>query len=300
MSTQFKIFDPSTLRKFESLNIVASQVRAGAMKGERRSTKRGTSIEFADYRNYVKGDDLRRIDWNIFARLERPFIKLLEEEEDLAVHFLIDASASMDWPREGGNRELHKFIWSLRVLGGLAYLSLISGDLVHVTALRNDRNHRWGPHRGRAYAMNMLLSLEKVYTRGDTNLDVALKDYAMRAGRPGLCIIISDMMSPAYKDGLSALQSRGFEVAVIQALSPDEINPEISGDLRLIDVETGIPQEVTVDAEMQKLYQDRLLAWQEEIGDFCLRRGIHFVTAETSMPWEELILFQLRRINVVR
>lgn len=299
MSTKFKIFDPATLRKFESLNLIASQIRAGAMKGERRSVKRGTSIEFADYRNYVKGDDLRRIDWNIFARLERPFIKLLEEEEDLAVHFLIDASSSMDWPREG-DRDHHKFVWGLRVLGGLAYLSLTSGDLVYVNALRSDRNHRWGPHRGRAYSMNMLLSMEEIYTRGDTDLDIALKDYAMRARRPGLCILVSDMMSPGYRDGLSALQSRGFEVAVIQTLSPDEVNPVITGDLRLIDVETGLPQEVTVDAEMQQLYLERLLAWQEEIGEFCLKRGIHFVTVETSMPWEEVILFQLRRIGVVR
>lgn len=298
MSNQFKIFDPGTLRKFESLNLIASQVRAGAMKGERRSTKRGTSIEFADYRNYVKGDDLRRIDWNVFARLERPFIKLLEEEEDLAVHFLIDASASMDWP-QGGQRDHHKFIWGLRVLGGLAYLSLTSGDLVYVNALRNDKNHRWGPHRGKAYAMPMLLSLESIYTRGDTDLGEALKEYALRARRPGLCILVSDMMSDNYQEGLSALQSRGFEVAVIQALSPDEVNPEITGDLRLIDVESGAIQEVTVDAEMRQLYMERLTSWQEEIGDFCMRRGIHFVSAETSMPWEELILYQLRRIGVV-
>ncbi|PJF44842.1 MAG: DUF58 domain-containing protein [Phototrophicales bacterium] len=299
MSSKFKIFDPNTLRKFENLTLIASQVRAGAMKGERRSVKRGTSIEFADYRDYAKGDDLRRVDWNIYARLERPFIKLLEEEEDLAVHFLLDASASMDWPREG-NRDHHKFIWSLRVLAGLAYLSLSSGDFVHITALRADHNHQWGPHRGRAYTVPLLQNLEKIYTRGDTNLDIALKDYALRTRRVGLCIILSDMMSPTYKDGLSALQSRGFEVAIIQVLSPDEVNPTLDGDLRLIDVESGIPQEVTVDASMKQLYQERLLAWQEEIGDFCLRRGIHFITAETSLPWEELILYQLRRIGVVR
>ncbi len=299
MSTQFRIFDPGTLRKFESLTLIASQVRAGAMKGERRSTKRGTSIEFADYRDYVKGDDLRRVDWNIYARLERPFIKLLEEEEDLAVHFLIDASASMDWPRMG-DKDQHKFVWSLRVLAGMAYLSITSGDLVRVTALRQDRQVRWGPHRGRGHTMGLLKHLEKVYTRGNTHLDVQLKDYALRAGRPGLCIVISDMMSEHYKDGLSALQSRGFEVAVIQPLSPDEVNPEITGDLRLIDVETGIPQEVTIDTEMRELYLQRLLAWREEIGDFCLKRGIHYVTVDTSMPWEELILFQLRRMGVVR
>jgi uncharacterized protein (DUF58 family) len=299
MSTQFRIFDPGTLRKFESLALVANQVRAGAMKGERRSTKRGTSIEFADYRDYVKGDDLRRVDWNIYARLERPFIKLLEEEEDLAVHFLIDASASMDWPRQG-ERDQHKFIWALRTLGALSYLSLTTGDLVNVTALRQDRAVRWGPHRGRGHTMPLLQHLEKLYTRGETNLDAQLKGYALRATRPGLCIILSDMMSTGYRDGLSALQARGFEVVVIQVLAADEVNPEITGDLRLIDVETGIPQEVTIDAEMRNLYQQRLSTWREEMGEFCLKRGIHFVTVETRLPWEELILFQLRRLGVIR
>lgn len=297
---KFRIFDPGTLRKFESLTLIASQIRAGAMKGERRSTKRGTSIEFADYRDYAKGDDLRRVDWNIYARLDRPFIKLLEEEEDLAVHFLLDASSSMDWPRQSTNKDEHKFVWALRVLGGLAYMSLTTGDLVRVTVLRQDRTPSWGPHRGRAYAMPLLLELEKVYTRGETNLDSHLKDYALRAGRPGLCVLISDMMSQNFKDGLSALQARGFEVVVIQVLSPDEIDPEITGDLRLIDVETGIPQEVTIDAEMRELYLERLLAWREDIGDFCLKRGIHFVSTDTNTPWEQLILFELRRLGVVR
>src|SRR4026207_2477449 len=100
-----RLFDEKTLRKLERLTLVARRARAGRMKGERRSTKRGTSIEFADYRNYARGDDLRRVDWNVFARLDRPFIKLLEEEEDLAVHVLLDASRSMDY----GADAQHKF-----------------------------------------------------------------------------------------------------------------------------------------------------------------------------------------------
>jgi uncharacterized protein (DUF58 family) len=298
---QQKLFDPATLRKFEQLSLIASQVRAGVMKGERRSSKRGTSIEFADYRDYVKGDDLRRVDWNIFARLERPFIKLLEEEEDLSVHFLIDSSSSMDWPRGAGtNRDHHKYIWALRGLAGLAYLSLASGDHVQITALRQDKAQRWGPHRGRPYALPMLAALEKFYTRGDTPLDTQLQDYALRTSRAGLCIIFSDMMTPTYQDGLSALQARGFEVALVHVLSPDEVNPPLSGDLRLMDVETGVPQEVTIDAGMIQLYQERLLAWRQEIGEFCLRRRVHYVPVETSTPWEELILYQLRRVGVVK
>ncbi|NJL96185.1 MAG: DUF58 domain-containing protein, partial [Anaerolineae bacterium] len=150
------LFDPATLRKLETLSMIARQVRAGALKGERRSKKRGTSIEFADYRDYVKGDDLRRVDWNIYARLERPFIKLLEEEEDLATHFVVDASGSMGWQPEDAPFSQNKYVWALRALAGLAYISLLSGDQVRITALQGERNVPWGPHRGRAYLLPML------------------------------------------------------------------------------------------------------------------------------------------------
>jgi len=295
------LFDPATLRKLEQLSIIASQVRTGAMKGERRSKKRGTSIEFADYRDYVKGDDLRRVDWNIYARLERPFIKLLEEEEDLATHLIIDGSASMDWT--GDNIFSHKkFVWSMRVLAGLAYVSLISGDFVAVTALQEGKNLSWGPHRGRAYLLPMLKDLEKMTPLGALDVNTKLREYAMRARRPGMCFVFSDLMSDngAYREGLSLLQGRGFEVTLIHILSPDEIQPSLEGDLRLIDVETGRAQEVTVDQEMMAVYKQRLETWQQEIAEFCLKRGIHYLALDTTTPWEELILFNLRRLGVLR
>ncbi len=179
-----RIFDEKTLRKLERLTLIANKIRSGAIKGERRSTRRGTSIEFADYRNYVRGDDLRRVDWNIYARLQRPFIKLLEDEEDLAVHLLLDASASMDWPRTG-DRDLHKFLYAQRVLAGLAYIALGGGDQVTITVLRGDGVQRWGPLRGRGHTLNLLLWLEKAYTRGQVNLNQALGDYARRTARAG-------------------------------------------------------------------------------------------------------------------
>lgn len=294
-----RLFDEKTLRKLDRLMLVANRVRAGAIKGERRSARRGTSIEFADYRNYVRGDDLRRLDWNIYARLQRPFIKLLEDEEDLAVHLLLDSSASMDWPRSG-SREQHKFLYARRILAGLAYIGLGGGDRVSISALRQDGAFRWGPFRGRGHTIDLLGWLEKAYTRGQVNLNQSLRDYALRTTRAGLCVVLSDLMSPdGYEDGLKSLLARGYEVAVIQVLSPDEVNPDMVGDLKLIDVETGIPQEVTIDAEMVKLYNQRLQAWQTEIGAYCTRRGIHYIAVETTTPWEQLILSELRKVSVV-
>ncbi|MBX3080296.1 MAG: DUF58 domain-containing protein [Anaerolineae bacterium] len=296
-----RIFDEKTLRKLNKLQIVAKHVRAGQMKGERRSVRRGTSIEFADYRNYARGDDLRRLDWNVYARLDRPFIKLFEEEEDLAVYLLLDASASMDWPREG-NPDEHKFTFAQRVIAGLAYISLGSGDRLFVASLGGKRrNAMWGPLRGRGYTLGMLDFIGGLEADSVVDLNTSMRDFAMRTTRPGLCIIVSDLMSATgYQDGLSALQARGHEVTLIHVLSPDEVTPALTGDLQLLDIETNATQDVSVDEGMRELYVKRLLTWRDEISGFCTKRGIHYATIETSTAWDELILFELRRLGVVK
>lgn len=300
-----RLFDEATLRKLEQLALVAHRVRAGVMKGERRSTKRGTSIEFADYRDYTRGDDLRRLDWNVYGRLERPFIKLLEEEEDLTVHVLVDASTSMDWPGASpavDSADVHKFRYALRLAGALGHIGLSTGDRVSVSLLSgSEMAGRWGPSRSRGQTLRLLDWLGGQSPVGTTDLNAALRDYALRGGRPGLALLISDMFSPAgYREGLTALQGRGYEVGIIHLLSPDEVAPELAGDLRLIDSESGAGQDVTIDAPMRELYVRRLREWREEIAATCLARDVHYVTVETGTPWENVILYALRRAGVVR
>jgi uncharacterized protein (DUF58 family) len=304
-TTREKLFDEKTLRKLEQVTLVAHRVRAGVMKGERRSTKRGTSIEFADYRDYTRGDDLRRLDWNVYARLERPFIKLLEEEEDLTVHILVDASRSMDWPENGAAGDpldVHKFRYALRLAAALGHIGLASGDRVAVSLLAGDRiAARWGPSRARGQTLHMLGWLAEQEVGGTTDLNAALRDYALRGGRPGLSLLLSDMFSPAgYEDGVTALMGRGHEVGVIHILSPNEVEPELAGDLRLVDSETGEGRDVTVDGAMRDLYARRLARWREEMAAHLLGRGGHYVSVETSTPWERVVLFALRRAGVVR
>jgi uncharacterized protein (DUF58 family) len=292
------LFDETTLHKLEQLTLVAERVRVGVMKGDRRSRKRGTSIEFADYRNYTKGDDLRRLDWNVYARLERPFIKLLEEEEDLSVHLLVDGSASMDWPEAGDE---HKLSYALRLAGALGHIALTSGDLLTVTLLNSGGNQKWGPFRGQQNSLRLLQFLETGQAAGITDLNQSLRRYAQRASRPGLLFLLSDLLSPnGFQDGLNALQSRGYEVGLIHVLSPDEVDPPISGDLKLVDLETGQDAEITLDATTLDQYRQRLQEWQTETAVHCASRAIHYIPLTTSTPWEQIVMQTLRLKGVIK
>lgn len=293
------IFDEATLRKLEQLSLVATHVRVGLMKGERRSSKKGTSVEFADYRDYSQGDDLRRLDWNVFARLERPFVKLLEEEEDLAVHILVDASASMNWPEGGG--EANKFQYALRLAGALGYIALVSGDRVGVTWLTSKGNRSWGPYRGRQNALPMFHYLEAGEAIGTTSLNEATRDYALRARRPGLLIMISDLFSPSgFIDGLNSLLGHGYELAIVQLLSQDEVDPPPGRDVKLVDVESGAGAELTLDIPTISLYKQRLSEWQSETAKYAANHGIYFVPVTTDLPWDKLVLNSLRSRDIVR
>jgi uncharacterized protein (DUF58 family) len=296
------LFDERTLRKLDRLALVAAQVRAGQIKGERRSTKRGTSIEFADYRDYTRGDDLRRVDWNVYARLERPFIKLLEEEEDLAVHVLMDASRSMAFGGEGDEAPQHKFRYAQRLAAALGTIALGAGDRLTLAALRDAAPaEQFGPARGQGHTLRLLKFLEGLEPGGTTDLEAALRLYALGVRRSGLLLLISDLLSPAgYRGGLAQLQGRGYEAAVLHLLAPEEVDPPLAGDLRLIDAETGTPQDVTINGGLRQSYRERVGAWREEIEAHCVKRGIHYVPVVTDVPWDELVLHQLRQRRLIK
>lgn len=304
-----QLFDEPTLRKLEQLTLIAEAVRAGVMKGERRSHRRGASVTFADYRDYAQGDDLRRLDWNVYARLGRPFIKLTEEEEDLAVHILVDTSSSMDWPPTSASERPadNKLLYAMRLAGGLGHVALASGDLLTVTLFDNRAARPWGPFRSQKNSWRLLSFLEAQVAAltaasepRQTALDPALRQYALRAGRPGLLFLITDLLSPTgYRDGLHRLSARGYETVLLQLLSRDEADPELSGDLKLIDVETGEATEISLDAATLDAYRERFETRQAEIAAFCGSRGIHHAPVITDLPWDALLLRSLRERGVV-
>jgi uncharacterized protein (DUF58 family) len=296
------LFDETTRRKLEQLTLSARRVRAGMLKGERRSTRRGSSNEFADYRNYAPGDDLRRLDWNIYARLERPLMKVFEDEEDLSVYVLIDTSASMSTAFEGleGDADAGKFLFTRRLAAGLAYLSLHSGDRLTILPL-GPQAEQFGPVRGRSYAPRMLQYFSALQADGAVALNDALRDAALRLKWPGLVVVLSDLFAAdGALDGLTALLGKGCEVALLHVLTAEEVDPSLAGDLRLVDSETGQTQEVSLEPGMLKLYRRRLEEWREGIRNDCTRRGIHYVSVQTDRPWEKVILEDLRRLGVVK
>jgi uncharacterized protein (DUF58 family) len=309
-----KILDDEFLRKIDRLILVSKKVRIGSIKGERRSLKRGTSVEFADYRNYTAGDDLRQVDWNVYARLEKVFLKLFEEEEELTVHILLDASRSMDWSgadldfaNEGQPFDIkpkyNKLLYAKKTAAALCYMALAALDRVTITGLgaSGDQNEtRFPLTRGKNQTVRMLRYLENLRSGGSNNLEAEMKTYAKQARYTGLLVIISDLLAPGgVFEGIKALQGVGFEVMILHVLAPDEVNPEVRGDVRLVDVETGEQQEVSIDAGAIELYRQEFVKWQNEIYNFCQRRGINYIQVETSLPFDELVLHYMRQRGLV-
>ena len=292
------LFDESILRKLNQLTLIASRVRAGSIKGERRSSRRGSSVEFVDYRDYTPGDDLRRLDWNIYARLDRPFIKLLEEEEDLAVHILLDGSQSMNW----GEDETHKFKYAQRLAAGLGAVALAAGDLLTIGLLQAGKvTAEFGPTRGQVSLTRLFHFLEELNPAGETNLNAAIQDYSVRPRRSGLAILISDLFTPAgYEGGIRLLLGRGHDTTLIHVLSPDELNPPFSGDLELIDSETNLGQDVSLNSGLRDLYQARARAWIQSTQLNCRKQGVRYQEVITNIPWDQILLLNMRHAGIVK
>ena len=266
----------------------------GGMKGVRRSVKRGQSVEFADYRDYSLGDDLRALDWNVYARLERLFIKLFVEEEDVTVHLLLDGSASM----EGGSPD--KLVFARRAVAALAYVALASYDRVSIAVLQGRVARRLPPVRGTARISRVLSDLSAVRPApGATDLAAACRHYAAQITQRGPLVLISDLLDPAAENALRELAATRCELIVLHTLSPEELDPPLEGDLRLVDRESGDPVDITADLATLDAYRSRLHEWQGSLEALCARRRATYVPISTTLPLAELVFAELRRRRVL-
>jgi len=290
------IFDSQFLYQLESLAILSRQVVAGQLQGERRSPKRGQSVEFSDFRPYTLGDDFRRIDWNAFARLEKFFIKLFVEEEDITVHLLIDTSASMNWGSP------NKLEFSIQAAAALGYISLVGLDRTTAFALgqTNRTQKLFPPHRGKKQAHNFFSFLQNIVPVNNSNLLREIIAYRSIAKQPGPLVLFSDLFDPQWREALGTLAGGKYEITLLHIFSNDEINPDFTGDLKLIDTETAAEVEITADFDLIQRYKTNLNNWKEEIDKFCSQRGIIYIPLETSIPLQELLFSLLRNQSVLR
>ena len=256
--TQTHLARSQFLARLEQLELVSRKIFLGRMKGERRSKRKGQSVEFADYRNYVKGDDLRFLDWNLYARLDRLFIRLFMEEEDLHFYVLIDNSLSMDF---GTPTKLH---YARQVAAALAFIGLVNMDRVVIEAF-NDRLD--AEHAGRARPQEPVararISCKRSSRPGPSNLRESLRTFSIKSSGKGIVVLLSDFMDKGgYEEALRYLVARQFDVYVIQILSQEEIEPEIVGDLKLVDIEDDDEAEITVSGPLLKRYKQNLAAFR--------------------------------------
>jgi uncharacterized protein (DUF58 family) len=289
------LLDPQFLARLEQLELVSRKIFLGVMKGERRSKRKGQSVEFADYRNYVKGDDLRFLDWNLYARLDRLFIRLFMEEEDLHFYVLIDNSLSMDF---GKPTKLH---YAKQVAATLAFVGLVNMDRVVIEAFNERLTQSLPAVRGRKSLGRVLKFMDKIEAAGPSNLRESLRNFSIKSSGKGIVVLLSDFMDKGgYEEALRYLVARQFDVYVIQILSQEEIEPEIVGDLKLIDVEDEDEAEITVSGPLLKRYKQNLAAFRGTLTEFCTRRGITCLFTSNQVPFDRLVLTYLRQRGLVK
>lgn len=288
------VFDEAFLRQLERLLLLLKSPVRGGLKGGRRSVKRGQSVEFADYRDYALGDDLRQLDWNVYARLEKLFVKLFIEEEDVTITLLVDASASMATGRP------EKLLFAKRAAAALGYIGLASEDRIAVSALGGRTSRRQTPLRGSGRVFRLLSNLSAIQAApGPTDLVAAARHAAAQLHGRGVVVLMSDLLDPAADRVIRELASTRSELIVLHILSPEELDPQLEGDLRLVDAESGDGVDVTADLATIDAYRTRLAEWKQSFADLAARRRASYVDLTSDVPLNDLIFAELRRRRVL-
>jgi len=287
------LLDSRLMARLDRLDVVSRKIFTGKIHGERRSRRRGQSVEFADFRNYSHGDDLRFVDWNIYARLDRLFLKMFLEEEDLSMVIAIDLSLSM------GQGDPNKFDYARRLAMALGYIGLVNNNRVSLFGFGSERVERMTGLRGRRRTRELGRWLLDRTADGEAGFTEGMRAIALGGQGRGVLLVISDFLfRDGYEKGLNYVAGRGFDVFALQILSPQEMDPArhgLSGDLRLIDSETAAETEITASTAVLDQYRQSLEKYVAELRDFSVRRSITHQVVETSLDLDTLLLEYLRR-----
>jgi uncharacterized protein (DUF58 family) len=283
------------MNRLDSLDVMSRKILQGKLQGERRSKRRGQSVEFADHRPYVPGDDLRFVDWNIYGRLERLFLKLFLEEQDLTVHIMADASGSMTIG------EPSKELFIKKLTAALGYVSLVNNNRVTISFFGDGIKSQLANMRGRSYLHKMAEYLLTTDCEGFSHFDNACRQLAAGRTGSGIMIVLSDFLfKEGYDFGLRRMIGRQYDLYAIQVLSAEELSPKFTGDLKLLDIEDADAAEITVSSALLKYYKQNINAYCNELKDFCRQRGAVYVLANSADSVESLVLNYLRRIRLLR
>lgn len=288
-------FDSEFLKKLQQLEIVFRRARRGAREGERVTAQKGGRVEFADYRKYSSGDDFRYVDWNVYGRTDKLFVKQFAKEEELQVCLLLDKSESMSYGDPA------KFGYARKFVLAMAYLGLVGKNTVRIAAFSEGQLEwsSWISDRARLY--DLMDFLRPMRTGGRTDVAGALREFYEQVPKRCLVILTSDLMDETdVRRGLGLLANRGFDVCLFHLLSPQEVHPRLSGKLLLRDLETRRARQMIVRPETVQTYLDTLNACREEWRSFCLRHGMLYVHAETDVPLDELLLRYLREGGLLK
>ncbi|CAN5149333.1 DUF58 domain-containing protein [soil metagenome] len=289
------LFGDDFQRKLDYLALVSRKVFAGRMRAERRTKKTGSGIEFADHRDYQPGDDFRYLDWNVYQKFGRLLLRLFEEEEDLAIYFIVDASGSMAF---GDGEKLRQ---AKRMAAALAYVGLANLDRVSIVSTSDQMMGRMPETRGKARIFKVFRFLRSVEPAGTTDLEDALKTFVARHKRRGMAVLISDLYDPkGFEKGINVLRYNKFDPFVIHVVDKREAKPKLAGDIMLYDCETGDEREVTVTAKVLSRFEEVYGEYLKDIEKFCTSRQVPYIQAEVTVPFDELILRVFRRGGFLR
>jgi uncharacterized protein (DUF58 family) len=284
------LFPPDFLTKLEYLSIMSKRVFRGSLLAQRRTMQLGSGIEFSDHREYTTGDDLRYLDWNVYARHGDLLLKRFQEEQDLHVYLMIDCSRSM------GFGSPPKFDLARQLTAALAYIALADLDRIAVVAYANDIISEFPVTRGKARILALIKYLESLSTVGtDTNLSKAVQGLLHRGTRNGLVVVLSDLFDQnGFSRGFDQLRSRRFEAHVLQLHDPKEADPKLLGDAELEDVENGSIRMVTINERMLRRYKQLFTDHQTSVRDYCRRYGLSCTQSPSIVPFDQLMMTMMR------
>jgi uncharacterized protein (DUF58 family) len=288
-------FDEAFVRKLERLALVSKRVARGLAHGERRTRRSGAGLEFADHRAYTPGDDLRRLDWNLYGRLERPLVRLFEEDEELPLHLLVDTSASMGF---GAPTKLRL---AIEIAAALAYVGLANLERVAVHALDRTLGESLGLQRGKAHVQPVFAFLTALRARGRTDLRAAIDRFVTRHGRRGIAVLLSDCFDPAGSEqAIDRLRASRFLPVIVQITAPEEHAPELDQDVLVVDAETELERTLTVTPAVRAAYQQRFAERQAALARACRRQGVPCFQPRSDQPFEEVVLRLFREGGLLR